>query len=320
MKLDKDDFTLLNYLHSSHREPLTKIAKATNLTRSQVEYKLEGYIKTGLIRKFLTMFNYSALGYDCYVTLFIKFEKFIFKEGFVKKLKENPKIISWGECFGKYDIYLNLIFKDETELSEYITELVSDEKNLVLDYLLSKPNLAESYTLKIFGRKEIKTIQSNFKNQNKIILESYEIEIIKLLEKNNKLKIVDIANKLKISSELVIYYLKRIDEKKVITGTKAVFDVGKMGYQYSVILIHVKNLSKETKEKIINFSKKHKLIDFMSYSIMKPNFIIQVYHKDIEELKRTITEIKELLNEQIFEIDIILMNLEEEINTLPFLK
>ncbi|MDA3836485.1 MAG: Lrp/AsnC family transcriptional regulator [Nanoarchaeota archaeon] len=52
MNLDTVDKKLITYLYHNFREPLSKIAKATNLSRDQVEYRIKKYEKEGLIIKF----------------------------------------------------------------------------------------------------------------------------------------------------------------------------------------------------------------------------------------------------------------------------
>ena len=74
MKLKPIDFKLLNYLYHNHNEPITKIAKATQINRDKVEYRLNKYVKEGLIKQFIPIINYKAIGYNKQVIIFLKFE------------------------------------------------------------------------------------------------------------------------------------------------------------------------------------------------------------------------------------------------------
>ena len=85
MELKEKDLKLLAYLYHNNREPLTKIAKETGMTRIQVEHSLKKFIKEGIIEKFFTMFNYSAFGYDIYVIMLVKLEKYVSFQKFTKK-------------------------------------------------------------------------------------------------------------------------------------------------------------------------------------------------------------------------------------------
>ena len=126
MKINEQDLKLLGYLYHSNREPFTKIAKETGLTRIQVEYKFDKFMKEGIIRKFMSILNYSALGYPVYALLLIKLERFSSLSNFTKKLEKTRNCMSWGECFGKYDLFANLIFKSEEEMSKFLSEIIRE--------------------------------------------------------------------------------------------------------------------------------------------------------------------------------------------------
>ena len=52
----------------------------------------------------------------------------------------------------------------------------------------------------------------------------------------------------------------------------------------------------------------------------RPNAYLQLFHKDEEGLRETIRDLKELMKEESFSIDVIpLKNEGEDINVIPFL-
>src|SRR3989338_6357134 len=91
LKLQSHDFKLLAYLYHHNREPLTKIAKAIGLTRQQVEYRLEKYLKYKLIKQFATIINYPALGLTYFVIKPTLAETYPIK--FLDKKEDKPFII-----------------------------------------------------------------------------------------------------------------------------------------------------------------------------------------------------------------------------------
>ena len=76
MKLRESDHKLLAYLFHNARAPVSEIAKATKLSRDQVNYKINKFISEGIIKKFATLFNSSKLGHDYHVGLFLKLNKY----------------------------------------------------------------------------------------------------------------------------------------------------------------------------------------------------------------------------------------------------
>lgn len=319
MELNEKDMKLLAYLYHSHREPLTKIAKETGLTREQVEYKIDKFVKEGLIKKFMTMFNPGVFGYGTYAFILLKFEKYSSMKNFAKKLEGNKNCMSWGKCYGKYDIFMNLIFKNEKEIQEYLAFLLN-ESNEIGDYALVRPYFAEYHPLKWFKDYKKDPYPLTYNETKETKLDKNEIEIMKMLEKDGRVRLIDIASKLGMSSELVLYKIRKLQKDKVILGSKIHFDMKKLGYNYSGFFINVRNLSVKTREKIINFCRKHPLVNAVTLSITQPNCFIQLFHKDEDELKRAVEEVREILKDEIADFEIILLNEEDKINTLPFLR
>lgn len=320
MELKESDYKLLSYLYHNNRESITKIARATKLTREQVDYKIKKYLDTGLIKGFLTLFDYSKFGYNYFAILLLKFEKMSSVKAFSQKLNKNNNLISYGYVYGKYDLFLNCIFKNEEELSSFISYLISNKSNSVSDYFAIKPSFAELYPLKFFKHKdrESMTLVDTLSKERK--LDKKDIGILKTLAKDGRIKLIDIAKKLDISSELALYKLRKLYRDKVILGSRIQFNMAKLDYHFSLILLNIRNFSDENKEKMKRFSRNSKHINSLIFSLTRPNCIVQLFNKDQEELKNTINEIKELFKDEYIDIDVMHISEDEgEINTLPFL-
>src|SRR3989344_1153111 len=119
MKLSQPDYKLLTYLYHHNRESVAKIAKATGISREQVDYRIKKYYDEGLIKEFVVMFNYSAFGYDIFAALLLKFERHSSVNKFMKEIRNNKNVVSWGRVYGKYDLYINSVFKNEKELGDF---------------------------------------------------------------------------------------------------------------------------------------------------------------------------------------------------------
>ena len=65
---------------------------------------------------------------------------------------------------------------------------------------------------------------------------------------------------------------------------------------------------------------KSKNVNSIILSLTKPNCIIQLFHKNNQEIKDTISNLRDVLKNSEIEINLLLINQEEgEINTFPFL-
>lgn len=320
MNLKEIDYKLLSYLYHSYNKPLSKIARATKLSRDQVEYRINNYVKESLIRHFIPLFDWGKLGYDVLAILLLKFEKPRMAEDFSKTLRENKNCMSYGKVYGGYDLYLNCIFKDEKELNEFISKIFEDENNIIIDHIIIKPQFAELYPLKFFNHNKEDYLISPSENKKEIKLDKIDFKILKILADNGRERLIDIAIKSGISSELALYRLKRLKNERVILGNRIQFDMSLLGYFFTILLINFRNFSEKNKTKIKSFVKTSKNTNSLIFNLYKPNCIIQLFHKEEEEIRECIEKIKDLFNEDAIEINVLQIGEDEEkIRPLPFL-
>lgn len=320
MNLKGIDYKLLSYLYHNYNEPLSKVAKAINLSRDQVEYRINKYLKEGLIKKFCPIFNWSKLGYNLLVILLLKFEKPKMAEDFSKNINKSKNCMSYGKVYGKYDLDLNCIFKDEKELNEFISKLFENESYFITDYVLIKPQFVELYPLKFFNHPNKEDYLISSEPQKEIKLDETDLKILKILADNGRARLIDIAIKSNISSELALYRLKRLKKERIILGNRIQFDMSLLGYFFTIILINFRNFSENNKNKIKSFVKNSKNTNSLIFNLQKPNCIIQLFHKGEAEIRESIEKIKDLFEEDSIEIDVLeIGDDEQKVRPLPFL-
>ena len=69
-KLDSKDKKILYLLHQNCRLSNTKISKLVGLSKDGVKYKINKFIKTGLIKGFFLNLRTIEMGYPTYVVYF----------------------------------------------------------------------------------------------------------------------------------------------------------------------------------------------------------------------------------------------------------
>ena len=320
MELKPADAKLLSYLYHHAREPSTKIAKAIGLTREQVDYKMKKFVDEGIIKQFTTIFNYSAFGYKNYYVLFLKFAKPIHAESFYKKAEKDPHLMGKTMTSNKYDLIMELFFKNEEEFRKYLFNLLNKEKDKISNYVFLTSYYAKIYQLKFFGSKKEEGVLFN-PEMKEISLDKKDIQILKMLAEDGRERIVEIADKLKISPELALYKIKKLHEKGVISSSAIIFDMKKLGYFLSTIFIDLKNMSGENEKKIKDFAEKSESVRSILLSMSKPNCFIQLFHKEHADLINEIHKLKELFKNEAIDIEILFVDYpeKEKINTLPFL-
>lgn len=318
MNLSKIDKKLLGYLYHNCNDSYTKISKETNLTRNQVEYNIKKYIKNKIINQFITLFNYNKLGYKQTIVLLIKLKKKSDFENF-KKLLSNKNIFEIGEISNKFHIYINLVFKDDLEKNNFLKKTLFNK--YVDNYLILEPLEMNLYPLKFLDYNYNKNQTYNIKESKKdnLKLDDLELKIINIIKNNARIKIVEIAKQLKQSSELILYKIKKLKEKNIILGNRIDFNMEKLGFFYSVILINIQNLNDENYKIIERFARKNKFVNSFAIMNSRPNILLQIFHKEELDLRNSIEELNELFFNENIEIDILYLKQQNnKINTFPF--
>lgn len=319
MNLSKTDEKILAYLYDNCRDSYSKIAKECNLTRTQVEYNIKKYIEKGLIRNFITIFNYNKLGFQQPVILLVKLKKEFMKEEFMKLVPRN-NTVGIGETLNKYDFYITLLFKNTFEKQKILSKILFND--YIENHNLLEPFETELYPLKFLDQK-YKISSSNLIESEKenIKLDKEEIQILNILKKNAREKIVNIAKQVNISSELVLYKVRKLKEEGIIIGTRIAFNMDLLGYFYTIVLIDIKNLSNENLKKIKKFARSNPYINSFGIINGNPSLYLQVFHREEKDIRKVIEMIKKEFEEEEINIDLLYLKEEiEEVNTLPYLQ
>lgn len=315
-KLNTADKKLLSYLYHNYREPLTKIAKACRISRDQVEYRIKKYEKQRIIKKYLTIFNYPSLGYNEFIVVWLKIKNN--KEIIKKELESMKNVLSAGDCLANYDLFVNFIFKNKEEFEEIFYSFIKKNRQDIEDFYIYPVSYAEFYPLKSLGNSYREINYSLVESKEPINLNKKDIEILKILEKNGRERIIDIAKKTNLSGELALYKIKQLYKKKIILGSKMTIDMEKLGFYFGVLGIKIKNIDKEAKNKIIDFCKNHKYVNALSFGMADYNCLIQIFYQKEEELRKTLIDIKKNLGKQIEKSQLLLIENEGEVKTFVY--
>ncbi len=318
MKLKEIDYQLLTELYHNHNEPLSKIAKKTKISRDKIEYRLNKYKETGIIRGFYPILNYKALGYEKQITIFLKFETNKQAKEFAKTLHKNKHCISYGELLEQYDLFINLIFKNEEEINTFLEQTLEEYK--IEQHLIINPYFAELYPLKFLENKNKENYQLQESPRNKTKLDELDYKILKILSKNGRTKLLDIAVKTKQNSTTILYRLKKLKENKILLGNRIEFNTTILGYQYTILLLNIKQFNKELKEKLKRHVRASKNTNSLILQLQEPNAIIQYLYKEEQELRNEIKKLRKTFEEENITIETIHLEEGDHINITPFIE
>src|SRR3989344_2499444 len=195
IKLDAFDKKILEILIENSREQISTIAKKIRLGRENVHYRINRFVKLGLIKEFNTILNEENLGLSHYVVFLelVKLEEKTEKQ-IIDYLK-NSLFMSWiGISAGKWSLVFDIvIYEEDSNLEKTLKDFLKKFGNFVDDYKVLKLSESEYFSSKLIGK------ENNFisikKGKNKIKLDKTDYKILSSLNQDSRKTLVDISTK-----------------------------------------------------------------------------------------------------------------------------
>lgn len=127
-------------------------------------------------------------------------------------------------------------------------------------------------------------------------------KILDCLSLNARISYSEISKKLDLSRQVVKYQQDMLEEKKIIEGYYAIFNIFKLGFLYHRILFRLRNVSAEKEAKILDYFAKHKNIGWVCQLDGHLDLAIAVWTRSIVEfekvLHQSLSQIGEFIEEK----------------------
>ena len=124
----------------------------------------------------------------------------------------------------------------------------------------------------------------------KINYDKIDFRILKLISDNSKIQLLDIANKMKMTSMAIKYRLKQLEKKKVILGYRALIDHTKLGYEYYKVDMQIEDSTKL--KKLQEYCKQHPNIIYENKVIGGFDFEFDIEIESYEKFYKLIETMK----------------------------
>lgn len=298
-KLDIKDKKILSVLSTNVRIPLTQLSKRVALSRDAVNYRIKNYEKRGIIQGYRTMVDISKFNYKSN-HLFIKLNNPTkeIERKILNKLVKSPFIRAVIKFSGNYDFEIDFITKDIDDLDELLTKIVTDCSGSLQDYELltiSKTFVAETFPKNFSKYKTEKEKKERLDKE----FDKKDIEILKIISEEANLPLYKIAEKVKLSADVVAYRIKNMVNSGIIINFVPVINYTSLDYNLHTVLLNINGLD-DKKEKILNdFLLIDKNVLWAVKTIGRFNVLIYLLVRNVEELQKTLLKLRSLFPKQI---------------------
>ncbi len=286
VKLDVKDKKLLYYLSENARLSDTQLAKKVQLSKNGVKYRIERLKKEGVIDKFTAVVNLGAFKHNTF-SLMLKFNEDIYEnKDILNYFKQHP-FSNWViSLSGTWDIFAEFVCKDLEHLRSITTELVEHFGELLNSYQTHFGNVlrVEHLVASFYKGLDLEEVPLHPRQYKEIELDKTDRRILNIITSNSSLPYLTIANKLKLTIDIVRYRIKNLMEKGVIIKFFPEINRALLGYTEYLCKITLKNISKEKLKIIKNQIKQNNSITYAFLDINNLNLIFVSEFQDPEEI------------------------------------
>ncbi|MCA9495705.1 MAG: AsnC family transcriptional regulator [Nanoarchaeota archaeon] len=320
--MDLYDKKIINLLIKNCRYSLIDIAKAVNLSKDSVKYRINRLEKQKIITGFSLMIDPRQFGYFVnHLLLKLKTISEIENQDILKKLKEHPNITFISSQSGTFDMQIIFHTKTIYKKNQILEEILSIFKDLITNYkevthirdysfsflfsdidvnISVKEKNDSSFSKLIEKNKKVtQQIPQEIINYDKI-----DREIIKAITKNPREKLNTIAEKIGINNETVKNRIKSLIKKKAIYRFSLYPNHSQLDLFNYMLLFKIEILPKEIEKKLNNFLENSIFILYAAKFNGAYNLFIYILAKNPNEFTAHLNELKNILDDYIIEYDL----------------
>jgi DNA-binding Lrp family transcriptional regulator len=258
-KIDLKDRKILYELDYDSRQSFSKIGKKVGMHKNVVLYRVNRLVERGIIRNFYTVIDSFKLGYNSF-RFYIVFRHITpeVRKEIIDYFVHN-KYTWWVGLFeGNYDLAILLWVKEIHDFHVFWEETLKKYRhffqNQIFCNYVQLNHYRNSFLVKEYDKadREKQGITSGGK---KINIDNLDFKILKLLAKNSRIRILDIAQTLNSSVDTIDHRMKNLIKKDIIQGYRVDIDFSKLGYQFFKVNID-----------LANYNERGRMISYVKYN------------------------------------------------------
>lgn len=317
-KIDLKDRKILTILDENARFSNSQIARKVKLSKPAVEYRLKRFEKNDIIFSYYTVIDFTKLGYSQY-KIYFKFQDTTLEdEKRIMGYWTNNKNSIWvAQIRGEWDLAVSILAGSNFDFGKILSQFM----NKFSRFVLSKDVLLIEYS-PIYARQyltETKPQEFTYGLPSKIYkLDDTDRKILKILSVDARINIIDLAEKVKLSRDVINYRIKKLTRDKIITQYRTYLNLHKLGINHYKIIFRTKNFDEESENKIKHYVSSHKKATQFLKLIGSWDLEIEFEVENEDELYKILNDIRKKFSDIIRDFDILRITETYKYNYFPF--
>lgn len=320
VKLDVRDRKLLYYLSKNSRQSHTKLASLVKIGKNTVSYKIDQFLKEGVIDNFSTVINTGALGVTTF-TILLKFNKDLQKNKEIIDFFTKHPFAEWVVLLsGNYDLFVEFV---TTDINHFVALLKEIKGHFQADLNHYKVHLSEE-TLRVehlvkdlyidLGLEVIYPPKREYIPKK---LDELDKKILSVLSKNSDKTLTEIATEIGSTWDVVRYRIKIMEKDKIILKYFPQINLLKLGYLRFICELDLHNLDNEKFKKIKYIIKVNDNITYAFANSNSMSILLDCSFKSISDLDSFLSRLQGDFKENIININYNIVREELKFDLFP---
>jgi len=316
--LDLKDKKMLALLDEDARLSNSQIAKKVELSKPAVEYRLQRFEKNNVIFSYYTVIDFTKLGYSQYKIYFKFQDATIDNEKEMTDYWVADKNSVWvGQIRGRWDLAVSILSRSNFEFGKCLNKFLNKFSKFILEKDILLTEYSPIYTREYLAQAK----QSEFIYGAPSMpqeLDEIDVKIIKQLSNDARIPIIELANKTKLTRDIINYRIKKLVERKIIVRYRTYLNLETIGIRHYKIIIRTKNFDETFEKEIKQYLLQHKNSTQLLKLIGSWDLEIEFEVENEDELYKILTDIRKRFSKIIRDFDIIRITKTFKYDYFPF--
>jgi len=294
IKIDLKDRRILEELDKNPNIYLSELAKKVGISRQVAEYRINKLLSQKTVYSFYTIIDTGRLGYSTFrAHLRLKNVSEEAYSKFAKELFTEYPVMWVAFISGSFDIIVDIFAKNTTEFEEVFFKILQKNKEIIQSYETLVIIGMDLYTYNYFidSRRERKKITIH-RNVEKYNLDDTDKKILQQIKHNSRIAYEVIGKKMGLSRNTIKNRIRKLEEKKIVAGYKAIIDFSHFNKQSFKVFIKYNNSKIEQESSLLEFIKQRKGILASLKLLGKWNLDIEIHTENVKELQQFIIDLR----------------------------
>ncbi|MBI4176371.1 MAG: Lrp/AsnC family transcriptional regulator [Candidatus Aenigmarchaeota archaeon] len=298
VELDLKDRKILAMLSRNARQPLSGIAPAVRLSRDAVRYRIANLEKAGVIQGYRTVIDAPRFGYGAY-HLFLQLNRPAreTEDRLVELFKGNPHTRAAIKFSGKFDFEVALIAKSVGQFDSILTDILNECSAVLQDYEIMA--ITKPYHSGVFPRSFIEGLLPERRKLREYEPDSKDVKILAAMADDARMPTYRISEKTGMSTDAVLYRIRKMKEGGIITGFVPVISYSVIGYTVIAVLLNMQPMSSEAESKLGRFLGTDDSILWAVKTVGRYNTLMYICTRNPGDIHKTIISLRSHFAESI---------------------